>query len=96
MTSVPVMEECKLKLFILLLLCIILSLQYFSDSFDTSLAKDSYSWGWNDQIVQKALRKTETKERQWERQGNKTIENCKLNVNVLQSRKLALTCGKSW
>ena len=94
MTSVLVMEECKSKLFILLLVCLILSLWFLSNSFDTKLAKDSYSWGWVDQLVQETFRKT-SKEMQWERQRNKTIENCKLNVNVLQSRKLALTCGKS-
>ena len=73
-----------------------LSLWYLSRSFDTSLAKDGYSWGWIDQLVQETLRKTEIKERQWERQMNKTVENCKLNVNALQNRKLALTFGKSW
>jgi hypothetical protein len=91
-TSLLVMEECKSKLFILLLVCLILSLWYLSNSFDTSLAKDR--WGWVDQLVQETFRKT-SKEMQWERQRNKTIENCKLNVNVLQNRKLALTCGKS-
>ena len=96
MTSVLVMEECKSKLFILLLVCLILSLWYLSNSFDTSLAKDSYSRGWIDQLLQETYRKTETKERQWERQRNKTIDNCNLNVNALQNRKLALTCGKSW
>ena len=90
------MEECKSKLIILILLCLMLSLWYLSRSFDSSLAKDGYSWGWIDQLVQETLRKTEIKERQWERQMNKTVENCKLNVNALQNRKLALTCGKSW
>ena len=90
------MEECKSKLLILILLCLMLSLCYLSRSFDTSLAKNSYSWGWIDQLVQETLKKTEIKERQWERQMNKTIENCKFNVNALQNRRLALTCGKSW
>ena len=85
------MKECKLKLFLLFLLGLLLSLWFLAYRFDTNLAEMEYTWGWIDQIVRKEHKDRRTK---GILQINETTGNCSLNVAVLRNKKLLLSCGK--